>query len=66
VQADIAEIKAAQADHTRQFIRIRQDINSARDDINGLRGDDLRRETMQVQMNTRLERIETSLTLADA
>jgi hypothetical protein len=36
LQADVAEVKATLADHTRQFIRVREDINT-------LRGDDLRR-----------------------
>jgi hypothetical protein len=59
IQATLAEIKAAQLDHSRQLIRVREDINS-------LRGDDLRRETLQTQMDTRLERIETRLDLHDA
>lgn len=46
------------ADHSRQLIRIREDIN-------GLRGDDLRRETMQAQIDTRLDRIEARLNLGD-
>jgi hypothetical protein len=37
-----------------------------REDINNLRSDDLRRETVQVQMDLRLERIETRLNLHDA
>jgi hypothetical protein len=59
IQATLAEIKMAQLDHSRQLIRVREDINS-------LRGDDLRRETLQAQMDTRLERIETRLDLHDA
>jgi len=59
LQAGQAEIKATLADHTRQLIRVREDIN-------GLRGDDLRRETLQAQMDTRLQRIETRLSLNDA
>jgi hypothetical protein len=59
IQKDVAQIKATQADHTRQFIRVREDINN-------LRGDDLRRETIQAQMDTRLARIETRLNLHDA
>ncbi|MGC2659932.1 MAG: hypothetical protein WA324_18395 [Bryobacteraceae bacterium] len=55
-QARVLEILA---DHSRQFIRIREDIN-------GLRGDDLRRETMQAQIDTRLDRIEARLNLSDA
>jgi hypothetical protein len=47
------------SDHTRQLIKVREDINS-------LRGDDLRRETLQAQMDTRLQRIETHLNLTDA
>jgi hypothetical protein len=59
LQADVAEVKATLADHTRQFIRVREDINT-------LRGDDLRRESLQAQMDVRLQRIETRLNLTDA
>lgn len=59
IQGAVAEMKATLADHTRQFIRVREDINS-------LRGDDLRRETMQAQIDARLERIESRLNLNDA
>lgn len=59
LQADMAEVKNALADHGRQLIRIREDINV-------LRGDDLRREGMQAQMDHRLERIEHRLTLVEA
>jgi hypothetical protein len=54
-----ARIIETQADHSRQLLRLREDINN-------LRSDDLRRETMQVQMDTRLDRIETRLNLHDA
>lgn len=37
-----------------------------REEVNGLRGDDLRREALQAQMDNRLERIETRLNLTDA
>ena len=37
-----------------------------REEVNGLRGDDLRRETLQTQMDNRLERIEVRLNLNDA
>jgi septation ring formation regulator EzrA len=66
LQTDLSEVKVTLADHTRQFLRIREDINGVRDDINNLRRDDVRHETMQVQMDTRLERIETRLNLTDA
>jgi len=59
LQAEVAEVKATLADHTRQFIRVREDINT-------LRGDDLRRESLQAQMDVRLQRIETRLNLTDA
>jgi hypothetical protein len=59
IQASVAEIKATLADHSRLFLRIREDINN-------LRSDDLRIETMQAAMNTRLERIERRLNLTDA
>jgi hypothetical protein len=58
LQAGQAEIKAVLADHTRQLIRVREDINN-------LRGDDLRRESLQTQMDVRLERIETRLNIND-
>ena len=48
-----------QADHTRQLLRVREDINN-------LRSDDLRREGMQAHMDTRLDRIEARLNLHDA
>jgi hypothetical protein len=54
-----ARVIDTQADHTRQLIRVREDINN-------LRGDDLRRETLQAQMDTWLERIEIRLNLHDA
>lgn len=59
LQADMAEVKTTLGDHGRQLIRIREDINV-------LRGDDLRRESMQAHMDHRLERIEQRLQLADA
>jgi len=59
LQASLADVKAILLDHSRQFIRVREDINS-------LRGDDLRRETLQAQMDTRLQRIESRLNLNDA
>ncbi len=65
VQSDVAEIKATQADHSRQFIRVREDVNSLRGDIHGLHSDDLRHERMQEKMDVRLERIEARLSLAD-
>lgn len=54
-----ARIIETLADHSRQFIQVRQDINN-------LRGDDLRRETLQAQIDMRLDRIETRLNLHDA
>ena len=66
VQSDLAEVKAMQGDHSRQFIRVREDINSLRGDIHGLHSDDLRRERMQEKMDVRLERIENRLNLNDA
>ncbi len=59
LQAGQAEIKATLTDHTRQLIRIREDINA-------LRGDDLRREAMQAQMDVRLERMERHISLEGA
>jgi len=45
---------------------VREEINAVRDDISNLRSDDLRRERMEADMDTRLERIETRLNLRDA
>jgi hypothetical protein len=43
-------MKATLADHTRQFNRVREEINAVRDDISDLRSDDLRGERMQADM----------------
>ena len=59
IQPDLADVKAMLADHTRQFLRLC-------DDINDLRSDDVRLEGLQVQMDTRLARIEKRLDLTDA
>ncbi len=59
LQKDMVDVKATLADHTRQFIRVREELN-------GLRGDDIRREVLQAQMDHRLERIEKRLNLSDA
>ena len=59
IQSGQAELKAALADQSRQLIKIREEINS-------LRGDDLRREALQAQMDVRLDRIEHRLNLTDA
>ena len=59
LQEGQAHIINTLTDHTRQLLRLREDINN-------LRSDDLRRETMQAQMDMRLERIETRLNLHDA
>ncbi|MFZ5932134.1 MAG: hypothetical protein ACOY15_13090 [Pseudomonadota bacterium] len=66
IQDRLAKVESTLTDHTRQFIRVREDINSVREDINGLRGDDLRREAMQARMDERLQRIENRLNLTDA
>ena len=58
IQNDLSEVRRTLADHTRQLIGIREDINH-------LRGDDLRRERIQAQMDVRLERIEIRLNLND-
>jgi len=59
IQERLARMESVLADHTRQFIRVREDIN-------GLRGDDLRREAVQAKMDERLQRIENRLNLTDA
>jgi hypothetical protein len=58
LQTDMSDLKRTLADHSRQFIGLRQAIND-------LRGNDLRREQMQAQMDVRLERIEARLSLND-
>ena len=52
IQAQLTRVIETQTDHTRQLLRLRED--------------DLRRETMQVQMDMRLDRIESRLNLHDA
>ena len=59
IQSGQVELKAALGDQPRQLIRIRKEINS-------LRGDDLRREALQAQMDVRLDRIEHRINLTDA
>ena len=59
IQERLARVESVLADHTRQFIRVREELN-------GLRGDDIRREVLQAQMDHRLERIEKRLNLSDA
>ncbi len=59
LQKDMTDIKSTLIDHTRQFIRIREELN-------GLRGDDIRREVLQTKMDARLQRIENRLSLSDA
>lgn len=53
IQERLGRVESVLADHTRQFIRVREDINSVREDINGPRGDDLCRETEQAKKWTR-------------
>ena len=59
LQTGQAEIKTILADHTRQLLPIREEINS-------LRGDDLRHESLYASMDSRLERIVRRLDLNDA
>ncbi|MEQ1889123.1 MAG: hypothetical protein ABL951_08080 [Alphaproteobacteria bacterium] len=59
LQTDMAAVTITLADHTRQFIRVREELN-------GLRGDDIRRRVLQAQMDHRLERIEKRLSPSDA
>lgn len=66
VQSDLADVKAVLGDHSRQFIRVREDVNRLRGDVHGLHSDDLRRERMQEKRGVRLERIENRLNLNDA
>ncbi len=59
IQSGQAEMKSTLGDVIAQIIRVREDINN-------LRGDDLRRERVQAQMDVRLERIEARLDINDA
>ncbi len=59
IQGSITDLRATLQDHARLLHRIREDINA-------MRGDDLRLEAMQAAMDNRLERIERRLDLADA
>ena len=59
IQDRLVKVESTQTDHTRQLIRIREELN-------GLRGDDIRREVLQAQMDQRLQRIENRLNLTDA
>jgi len=59
IQGSVADIRSTLQDHARLLHRIREDINA-------MRGDDLRLEAMQAAMDNRLERIERRLDLADA
>lgn len=59
IQSEVSGLKQTLADHTHHLLRLREDVNN-------LRSDDLRRETLQAQMDVRLERIETRLNLTDA
>jgi hypothetical protein len=59
LQEGQSQIKAILADHGHQLIRLREELNS-------LRGDDIRREAIQAQMDMRLERIEIHLDLRDS
>lgn len=59
IQSQLVNVNDTLADHTDQFLRVRNDINE-------LRKDDLRIESMQAKMESRLERIERRLNLVDA
>ena len=59
LQAGQADIKNVLTEHTRQLIKIREDINN-------LRSDDLRREALQAQIDLRLDRIEARLDLHES
>lgn len=58
-QARVTCVESILAAHTRQLIRVHEDIN-------GLHMDDLRRETMPEQMGIHRQRIEKHLNLTDA
>jgi hypothetical protein len=58
IQGDLTEIKGTLADHSHQFIRVREDIN-------GLRADGLRQERTIATVQVDVERINTRLGLID-
>jgi len=64
------EVLKAIQDKLDRHERILKDLQTGqiriREELNGLRGDDLRRETMQAHMDHRLDRIEKRLNLTDA
>ena len=57
-------------DRLERHERILKDLQAGqirlREELNALRGDDIRREVLQAQMDHRLERIEKRLNLSDA
>jgi septal ring factor EnvC (AmiA/AmiB activator) len=59
MRASLEQIKTTLADHTHQFIRIREDVHS-------LRGDVLRHDEHYARLEVRLEKIEKRLGLIDA
>ncbi|MCK9993777.1 MAG: hypothetical protein Dbin4_02297 [Alphaproteobacteria bacterium] len=66
----IFEILKAIQEKLDRHERILKDLQAGqiriREELNGLRGDDIRREVLQAQMDHRLERIEKRLNLSDA
>jgi hypothetical protein len=54
LQADVAEVKATLADHARQFIRMREDINA-------LRRNDVSGESMQARTDCAAPKIDEEL-----
>jgi hypothetical protein len=59
LQADMAVVKMTLADHSRQFVELRKQIN-------GLQGEVIRLEERIVGVDTRLDRIEARLNLVEA
>jgi septal ring factor EnvC (AmiA/AmiB activator) len=59
IQTDLAAVKATLADHGRQFIELRKQVN-------GVQAEIIRLEERIVGVETRLDRIETRLNLVDA
>jgi len=51
--------------HDRNFKDLQESVVRVREDINGLRGDFLRQERWQAELETRIDRIETRLEISD-
>jgi hypothetical protein len=59
LQGSMAEVKITLADHTRQFIGLREQLHT-------MEGNFLRQERLMANFESRIERIEARLNLNDA